>query len=134
MTEETEPKKITTRIYDRMNSLKVVLAAMVFILPLLGTQLTSFVNWVGIVYNISDNLDNLVAKEEFHKQSKEVLLFIEKTQTDDIRALEWLINNTIENKIMSEDEKEEELKTLRDKYRQHLIAQERIRLRIEELQ
>ena len=122
-------------IASRISTLKTFLASLVFILPLLGTQLGALSDWGTKLYYLADHFDSFTTKKEFHTQSKEVLLYIDESLQDDISAIEWAIEDTtlLSEEDISFEDRMTELRHLKRELKRKVVAQEVIRKRIKTL-
>lgn len=120
-------------VVSNLTTAKTVLMSLVFILPLLGSQLNSLWLWGEKVYNLHDYMDALVTKKEFYGESHAILLFIEEALRDDISAIEWTITDTLSNKDITDAEKSVEVDSLRKSLKQKIIAQNGIQSTLKKL-
>lgn len=123
---DEEDKKGFSKFIESINSMKVFIASLLFLLPLSGAYLTDFASWANSVYNINTNMAQFVTKDDTMSLALDVLLFIEPAVRNDITSLE----HTIGVILRSEEPDEEVLAELRRQYKAKIIELERIRKRI----
>lgn len=119
----------TKKLISEMNAIKAILASVIVLLPLLGANIISFVDWSVVVYNLKDQLEMKQDKTD----TMEVLLYIEDALYDDVTFAKFEIERTKGDEDMNADIRVAMIDAHFAAYNFTLLKLERIRRKIKTL-
>ena len=112
-----------------LNAFRMIIGSIILALPVMGANISSFVSWSGLVWNLEAELSDKITKDD----SMEIILYIEDALFDDLTYAKLEIQQVNADETLDDELKAALLEGHFEVYNHTILKLERIRDKIRSL-